>query len=135
MTEVAVTRSAGGAALPQPGHHLSGVSREVVLPLPDRLERTDHGRTGTRQSVSRDTGSELPPEDEHAAATWRSANCREVFAEEWSLAIADAALRDDEDATELALTGKILVAFACCGTASTRRVLSISTVGQGIYNF
>ncbi len=35
---------------------------------------------------------------------------REVFAEEWSLATADAALRDDEDADELAATGQILVA-------------------------
>ena len=35
---------------------------------------------------------------------------REVFAEEWSLATADAALRDDEDADALAATGQILVA-------------------------
>jgi len=33
----------------------------------------------------------------------------EAFAEEWSLAIAEAALRDDEDATELTTTGRILV--------------------------
>jgi hypothetical protein len=33
----------------------------------------------------------------------------EAFAEEWSLAIADAALRDDEDAADLAATGKSLV--------------------------
>gem|GEM_PF-1883659 len=32
-----------------------------------------------------------------------------VFGEEWSLAISEAVLHDDEDATELALTGKMLV--------------------------
>ena len=31
----------------------------------------------------------------------------QAFAEEWSLAIAEVALRDDEDATELATTGRI----------------------------
>jgi len=35
---------------------------------------------------------------------------REVFGEEWSSAIADAALRHDEDADELATTGQILAA-------------------------
>ena len=35
---------------------------------------------------------------------------RGVFAEEWSSATADAALRDDEDADELAATGQILAA-------------------------
>ena len=35
---------------------------------------------------------------------------REVFAEEWSLAIADPAMRDDGDADELAAAGQILAA-------------------------
>src|SRR5208337_2755256 len=35
---------------------------------------------------------------------------REVFDEEWSVAIANAELRDDEDADKLAATGQILVA-------------------------
>ena len=38
-------RSAGGAALPQPGKHLHDVSREVVLPLLDRLERANLGKS------------------------------------------------------------------------------------------
>ena len=33
----------------------------------------------------------------------------DAFVEQWSLAMADAALRDDENATELAATGKVLV--------------------------
>lgn len=33
----------------------------------------------------------------------------EVFAEEWALALSEAVLRDDEDVTDLALTGRILV--------------------------
>src|SRR6516165_11766637 len=55
---------AGGVSLPQPGKHLHDVSREVVLSLPDRIERADHGSIGTRQSFSWNTGTELPPEAE-----------------------------------------------------------------------
>src|SRR5271165_6082098 len=58
-------RSAGGVALPQPSQHLYDVSREVVLPLLDWIVRADHGSTGTRQSISWNTRSELPPEDKH----------------------------------------------------------------------
>ena len=49
---------------------------------------------------------QFPPEGRDIEAQ----ELREVFAEEWSLAIADPAMRDDGDADELAAAGQILAA-------------------------
>lgn len=55
----------------------------------------------------------------------------EAFAEEWSLAIADAALRDDEDVTERALTGKILVEAYLSEAARSVKPKAIEQTVQG----
>jgi len=55
----------------------------------------------------------------------------EAFTHEWSLAIADAALRDDEDATELALTGKILVDAYLSKVARSVKPKAIEQTVQG----
>src|SRR6516165_12325435 len=74
---------AGGVSLPQPGKHLHDVSREVVLSLPDRIERADHGSIGTRQSFSwtlaRNFRQKLS-----ASHDMEAEELREVFAPEWS---------------------------------------------------
>ena len=62
------------------------------------LGKAFHGRLARNFRQKMNTGRDM-----------ENGELSESFAEEWSLAIADAALRDDEDATELALTGKILV--------------------------
>jgi hypothetical protein len=49
---------------------------------------------------------QFPPEGRDIEAQ----ELREVFAEEWSLAIADPTFGDDEDADELAAAGQILAA-------------------------
>ena len=59
MTEVAVTETLGELLSPQPDDHLSDASRQVVLPVSGWLDRTDNGRSGIGQSVSRGTGTEL----------------------------------------------------------------------------
>ena len=62
MTDVAVTEVLGESLSP------SQVNMYMMCPakwLPDRIERADHGSIGTRQSVSWNTGTELPPEAEH----------------------------------------------------------------------
>jgi len=54
-----------------------------------------------------------------------------VCAEEWSLATADAALRDDEDADELAATGQILVAAYVKETAGPLQPHAVEQTVQG----
>jgi putative RecB family exonuclease len=55
----------------------------------------------------------------------------EAFAEEWWLAIAEAALRDDEDATELATTGRILVEAYLSEAARSVKPKAIEQTVQG----
>jgi RecB family exonuclease len=54
-----------------------------------------------------------------------------VFAEEWSLAISEAVLRDDENATELALTGKMLVSAYLAEAAPSVRPQAVEQTVQG----
>ena len=70
------------------------------------FQRADHRSTGTRQGFSWSACTELPAESRNMEAQ----EPRKVFAEEWSLAIADPAMRDDGDADELAAAGQILAA-------------------------
>jgi len=56
---------------------------------------------------------------------------REVFAEEWALAIADAALRNDEDADELATTGQILVSTYLTEAAGSLQPRAVEHTVQG----
>jgi hypothetical protein len=80
----------------------------MVFPILGRTLRTRHRGTDIGQSIPHDTGTELPTEDEHSPrhGGWRS---DEVFNEERLLAMTEEVLRDDEDATELATTGQVLV--------------------------
>jgi RecB family exonuclease len=55
----------------------------------------------------------------------------ETFAEEWSLAMADAALRDDEDATELAITGETLVRVYVTEAARSVKPKAVEQTVQG----
>lgn len=55
----------------------------------------------------------------------------EVFSAEWSLAIAHAALRDDEDADELGATGQILVSAYLAGAAIPLQPRAIEQTIQG----
>ena len=58
-----------------------------------------------------------------------------VFAEERSLAISEAVLRDDEDATELALTGKMLVSAYLAEVAPSVRPWAVEQTVQGDARF
>ena len=55
----------------------------------------------------------------------------EVFAEEWSQAMADAALRDDEDAAELATTGEVLVQAYLSEAGRSVKPKAIEQTSQG----
>ena len=102
----------------------------AVLPLPDWLERADNGRTVAGQGISR----ALARNFRQKLSTGRdmeNGELSEAFAEEWSLAIADAALRDDEDARELALTGKILVQAYLSEAARSVNPRAIEQTVQG----
>ena len=55
----------------------------------------------------------------------------QAFAEEWSLAIAEAALRDDEDADELAATGQLLVAAYLTEAAGRLHPHAVEQTVQG----
>ena len=94
-------RSAGGVALPQPGQHLHDVSRGLSEPTTGALAlgRAFHGTLARNFRQKLSTGRDI-----------NTLELREVFAEEWALAVSDAALRDDEDAGELAATGQVLAA-------------------------
>ena len=67
-------------------------------------------------STGRDMGTEEP---------------REVFDEEWSLAIFDAALREDEDVDELAATAQILVAAYVTEAGGTLQPSAVEQTVQG----
>ena len=109
MTDVAVTETLGEALSPSQVNtymtcpakwyfrYLIGLSEPTTGAL--ALGKAFHGTLAWyfRQKLS--TGRDMKAEE-----------LREVFVEEWSTAIADAALRDDEGAVELAATGQILVA-------------------------
>lgn len=56
---------------------------------------------------------------------------REVFAEEWALAVSDAALRDDEDAGELAATGQVLAATYVTEAAGPLHPHAVEQTVQG----
>jgi putative RecB family exonuclease len=56
---------------------------------------------------------------------------REVFAAEWSTVIAEADLRDDEDAYELAATGQILVAAYVIEAAGSLQPRAVEQTVQG----
>jgi len=56
---------------------------------------------------------------------------REVFAEEWSAALAEATLRDDEDVDELAATGQILAATYVTEAAGPLQPHAVEQTVQG----
>ena len=56
---------------------------------------------------------------------------REVFDEEWSVALAEATLRDDEDVDELAATGQILVAAYLTEAATPLQPQAVELTVQG----
>jgi CRISPR/Cas system-associated exonuclease Cas4 (RecB family) len=56
---------------------------------------------------------------------------REVFAQEWALTIADAALRDDEDVDELGATGRVLVAAYLAKAAAPLQPQAVEQTVQG----
>jgi hypothetical protein len=51
MSAVAVTEALGEWLSPQPGHHVSQLPCQVVLPVLDRPDRASDGCAGTWQSV------------------------------------------------------------------------------------
>jgi len=111
MTEVAITEAQGESLSPSqvstymtcPAkwcfRDLIGLSEPTTGAL--ALGKAFHGTLARNFRQKMSTGRDI-----------EAAKLRGVFAEEWSLATADAALRDDdaEDADELAAAGQILVA-------------------------
>ena len=109
MTDVAVPEALGESLSPSqvstymtcPAkwyfRYLIGLSEPTTGAL--ALGKAFHGTLAVNFRQKLSTGCDMEAEE-----------LRGVFAEEWSLATADAALRDDEEADELAATGQILVA-------------------------
>ncbi len=109
MTQVAVTEALGESLSPSqvstymtcPAkwyfRYLIGLSEPTTGAL--ALGKAFHGTLARNFRQKLSTGRDIETQE-----------LRGIFAEEWSTAIADAALRDDEDADELATTGQILAA-------------------------
>ncbi|HEY4961014.1 MAG TPA: PD-(D/E)XK nuclease family protein [Terriglobales bacterium] len=130
MTDVAVTETLGEALSPSQVNtymtcpakwyfrYLIGLSEPTTGAL--ALGKAFHGTLAWyfRQKLS--TGRDMKAEE-----------LREVFVEEWSTAIADAALRDDEGAVELAATGQILVAAYVTEAAGPLQPNAVEQTVQG----
>ena len=74
--------------------------------------------------------SEFPPEGK-TNRDMETKDLREVFDEEWSVALAEATLRDDEDVDELAATGQILVAAYLTEAATPLQPQAVELTVQG----
>ena len=130
MTDVAVTEALGESLSPSQVNtymtcpakwyfrYLIGLSEPTTGAL--ALGKAFHGTLARNFRQKLSTGRDMETQE-----------LREVFAEEWSLAIADAALRDDEDADELAATGQILVAAYLTEAAGPLQPQAIEQTVQG----
>ena len=109
MTDVAITEALGESLSPSqvstymtcPAkwyfRYLIGLSEPTTRAL--ALGKAFHGTLARNFRQKLTTRRDMEAEELH-----------EVFAEEWSTAITEADLRDDEDGDELAATGRILIA-------------------------
>jgi hypothetical protein len=123
MTDVAVTEVLGESLSPSQVNmymmcpakwyfrYLIGLSEPTTGAL--ALGKAFHGTLARNFRQKLNTGHDMETRE-----------LSEVFSAEWSLASADAALPDDEDAEELAATGQILV------SAYGRSCYSFATVGN-----
>src|SRR5271165_5160132 len=130
MTEVAITETLGDSLSPSQVNtymtcpakwyfrYLVGLSEPTTGAL--ALGNAFHGTLARnfRQKIS--TGRDM-----------ESQELGEAFADEWSSAIADAALRDDEDVDELAATGQILVAAYLTEAATPLQPQAVELTVQG----
>ena len=130
MTDVAITEALGESLSPSQAttyltcpakwyfRYLIGLSESATGAL--ALGRAFHATLARnfRQKIS--TGRDM-----------ETVELCEAFAEEWSLATSDAVLRDDEDATELARTGQILVAAYIAEAAPSVKPQAIEQTVQG----
>lgn len=130
MTEVAITEALGESLSPSqvstymtcPAkwyfRYLIGLSEPTTRAL--ALGKSFHGTLARNFRQKMSTGRDIDTQE-----------LREVFAEEWALAIADAALRDDEDGDELAATGQILVAAYVTEAAGPLQPHAVEQTVQG----
>ena len=130
MTEVAVTEALGESLSPSqvstymtcPAkwyfRYLIGLSEPTTGAL--ALGKAFHGTLARNFRQKMSTGRDMETQE-----------LRGVFAEEWSSAIADAALRDDEDADELATTGQILAATYVTEAAGSLQPHAVEQTVQG----
>lgn len=130
MTEVAITEPLGESLSPSQANtymtcpakwycrYLIGLSEPTTGAL--ALGKVFHATLARsfRQKIG--TGRDM-----------ESRELREVFAEEWSSAIADAALRDDKDAVEIAATGQMLVAAYITEAAGPLQPHAVEQTVQG----
>jgi len=130
MTEVAITEALGESLSPSqvstymtcPAkwyfRYLIGLGEPTTGPL--ALGKAFHGTLARNFRQKLSTGRDM-----------EAAELRGVFGEEWSLATADAALRDDEDVDEVAATGQILVAAYVTEAAGPLQPHAVEQTVQG----
>lgn len=130
MTEVAITEALGESLSPSQVNtymtcparwyfrYLIGLSEPTTGAL--ALGKAFHGTLALNFRQKLSTGRDMEAEE-----------LRGVFAGEWSLATADAELRDDEDAGELAATGQILVAAYVTEAAGPLQPQAVEQTVQG----
>ena len=130
MTDVAVTEVLGESLSPSQVNmymmcpakwyfrYLIGLSEPTTGAL--ALGKAFHGTLARNFRQKLNTGHDMETRE-----------LSEVFSAEWSLASADAALRDDEDAEELAATGQILVSAYLAEAAIPLQPRAIEQTVQG----
>ena len=130
MTEVAVHEALGEVLSPSQAstylacpakwyfRYLIGLSEPTTGAL--ALGKAFHGTLARNFRQKMSTGRDMETQE-----------LREVFAEEWSSAIAEAALRDDEDGDEIAATGQILVAAYLAEAAGSLQPHAVEQTVQG----
>jgi len=130
MTDVAITEALGESLSPSqvstymscPAkwyfRYLIGLSEPTTGAL--ALGKAFHGTLARNFRQKLSTGRDMEAEE-----------LREVLVEEWSTAIADADLRDDEDADKLAATGQVLVAAYMTEAAGPLKPNAVEQTVQG----
>lgn len=130
MTELAVTEALGESLSPsQANTYLTCRAKWYFRYLLGLTERT----TGA-VALGRAFHATLARNFRQKMSTERdmqSAELRDAFAEEWSAALREAALREDEDASELAVAGQILVAAYTAEAAPPIKPQAIEQTVQG----
>jgi RecB family exonuclease len=130
MTEAAVTEALGELLSPSQAttylacpakwyfRYLIGLSEPTTGGL--ALGKAFHGTLARNFRQKLSTGGDM-----------ENGELSEVFAEEWALALSEAVLRDDEDVTDLALTGRILVEAYLSEAARSVKPKAIEQTVQG----